>query len=46
MPRAGEPPAPRATGNPIADMQTETIQRMQEQMLAMQKQLFDLTRKP
>ncbi len=36
----------KSTGNPLLDMQAEALARMQDQMLAMQKQLTDLSRKP
>ncbi len=39
-------PIAKSTGNPMLDMQAEAMARMQEQMLAMQRQLMDLTRKP
>jgi polyhydroxyalkanoate synthesis repressor PhaR len=36
----------KSTGNPMLDMQAEALARMQEQMLAMQRQLIELSRKP
>jgi polyhydroxyalkanoate synthesis repressor PhaR len=39
-------PTAKSTGNPMLDMQAEALARMQEQMLAMQRQLLDLSRKP